>query len=112
MESAASQKNISYNPRVLEEHVVGNGFDHKKRVIALGIVLVVVVGLVVWYAVSNRTVEVAPEETLKNLSESSAPVITTAAERAEEGKILENSSGKKTSSTPDQRLQILNSLNQ
>ncbi len=104
-------QNNNYNPRVLEEHVVGNGFDHKKRAIAFGIVLLIVIGLIAWYVVSNRTVEMTPEATLKNLSERSAPVTTTAAERVQEGKVLENSNSKKTTSTSEQRLHTLNSLN-
>lgn len=114
MESVVRQNNSSYNPVVLEEHTVGNGPDHTKRantIVIIGVILFV--ALVAWYVISKKqNLEQTPEETLVNLAGQSAPITTTVSERAQEGQSLATNNGKRTTSTPDQRLQILNSLNQ
>ncbi|MFZ4500065.1 MAG: hypothetical protein ACOYMZ_01025 [Minisyncoccia bacterium] len=110
MESTAVQNN-NYNPRVLEEHAVLSGYEQKKQRTAVAIIcIVIVVGLAVWYFMEQKDKALSPEEALRSLSESSLPVNKTPEQVFAQGSVL-GATSSPTKTTPSDRLQMLNSLN-
>lgn len=110
MESTAVQNN-NYNPRVLEEHAVLSDYEKKKQRTALAIVCIVIVAVLsVWYFIEQKGKTLTPEEALRSLSESSLPVNKTPEQVFAQGSML-GATSSPTKTTPGDRLQMLNSLN-
>lgn len=110
MESTAVQNN-NYNPRVLEEHAVLSDYEQKKQRTVLAIICIVIVAaLTVWYFIEQKDKALSPEETLRSLSESSLPVNKTPEQVFAQGNLL-GATSSPTKTTSQDRLQMLNSLN-
>ena len=110
MEDTTAQPN-NYNPRVHEEHAVLSEYDLKKQRTAVAIICIVIVAaLAVWYFIEQKDKTLTPEEALRSLSESSLPVHKTPEQIFAQGSVLSATSSP-TKTTSQDRLQMLNSLN-
>ena len=82
--------------------------DNKKKLICL-VAIFIIVSLCAWYIVSKTHREKIRPTSLGDLYSASDPITQTPTERLEEGKALEQSS-KKITTTPESRLKMLDAI--